>query len=185
MNTEKPRKDRLYRLIIVLVLSMLLAICTFITLTLSEDTELATQQKIEVSMYFPSQQYIETGDDSISRVEKELRTVFYSNEDEIVKETVKEFLSGPTFKTGANVFIGAEINDAYAIDNVAYLDFKAETIKAEGTLSESLNIESIVRTLDSLENIDSVRILLNGEEAETLSGHIDISTELTTDIYNY
>lgn len=179
---EGKRRGTSYRLIIAVILS-LLAIFTFIALNKTGGSQ--PQYTLEVDMYFPSQQYIETGDDSISRVEKEVRTVFYDNEDEVVKETVKEFLKGPTEKTGARVFIGSEINDVYAIDSVAYVDFKEETIRSEGTLSEALNIESIVRTLDGLENIESVKILLNGEEAETFSGHIDISEELNTDLYNY
>lgn len=62
-------------------------------------------------------------------------------------------------------------------DGTAIADFSDDlaTATPSGILSEQLAVDSIVRTLAA--NVDSVRrlkILIHGQEAETLAGHVDL-----------
>ncbi|VVS93551.1 germn domain [Desulfoluna spongiiphila] len=67
---------------------------------------------------------------------------------------------------------------------VAVVDFSRE-IRGEprGAASELLTVYSVVNSLSvNIPEIDAVRILIEGQRAETLSGHIDISEPLTPDM---
>ena len=62
-------------------------------------------------------------------------------------------------------------------DGIAYLDFNRAITENHpgGTLSELLTIFSVVNTLAvNIPEIQAVKILVGGREAETLAGHIDI-----------
>lgn len=66
----------------------------------------------------------------------------------------------------------------YLADNgVAYVDFSADIRDKHpgGSESELLAIYSIVNSLVlNVDEIDKVKILIEGDEAETLAGHIDL-----------
>ncbi len=62
-------------------------------------------------------------------------------------------------------------------DAVAYVDFNRAVHKKHsgGILTELFTIFSVVNTLAlNLEEVDQVKILIDGNEAKTLAGHIDI-----------
>ena len=62
-------------------------------------------------------------------------------------------------------------------DGIAYIDFDRAISEEHpgGSLSELLTIFSIVNTLVlNIPEIEAVKILIEGREAETLAGHIDI-----------
>jgi spore germination protein GerM len=66
-------------------------------------------------------------------------------------------------------------------DNTAVLDFSEEIREKHpgGSQAEILTIYSIVNTLTlNIEEIDKVKILISGNEAETLAGHIALSFPL-------
>ena len=70
-------------------------------------------------------------------------------------------------------------------DGVAYIDF--DNVISEqhpgGSLCELFTIFSIVNTLAlNIQEIESVKILINGAEAETLAGHIDIRFPFRPDV---
>src|SRR5579872_4206265 len=63
-------------------------------------------------------------------------------------------------------------------DGTAIADF-SETLETEmpsGILNEEMAVDSIVRTLGAnLSNVYRLKILIRGQEAETLAGHLDLS----------
>ena len=64
-----------------------------------------------------------------------------------------------------------------APDGAAYVDFSTEfSLHAiSGIASESLIVYSVVNTLaTNVSEIRQVKVLINGQEAETLAGHIDL-----------
>ena len=67
-------------------------------------------------------------------------------------------------------------------DGAAIADF-SETLETEvpsGILNEGMAVDSIVRTLGAnLSNIYRLKILIRGQEAETLAGHLDLSQFFT------
>lgn len=71
-----------------------------------------------------------------------------------------------------------------AKDNTAYIDFEESIRKMQGGVqSEYHAIYSIVNSLVlNISSIKRVKILVNGREAETLSGHIDLRNAFTADM---
>jgi hypothetical protein len=70
-------------------------------------------------------------------------------------------------------------------DGTAIADF-SETLGTEipsGILNEEMAVDSIVRTLGAnLSNIYRLKILIRGQEAETLAGHLDLSQFFTLSV---
>jgi hypothetical protein len=63
-------------------------------------------------------------------------------------------------------------------DGTAIADFSEalETEMPSGILSERMAVESIVRTLAAnLSNVRRIKILIRGQESDTLAGHLDLS----------
>lgn len=70
-------------------------------------------------------------------------------------------------------------------DKTAYVDFTEEiaTQHSGGVASELMTIYSIVNTLVlNVSDVDQVKILIEGREAETLAGHIDIRFPISADM---
>ncbi len=70
-------------------------------------------------------------------------------------------------------------------DKTAYVDFTEEiaTQHSGGVASELMTIYSIVNSLIlNVSDVDQVKILIEGEEAETLAGHIDIRFPISADM---
>ena len=79
--------------------------------------------------------------------------------------------------------VGTKINEVY-IDNqkTAYLDFSHHLADGQigGTTAEVITVTSILNTVFEAfpDEIRHVQILIDGEEVEKLSGHLDISNPL-------
>ena len=76
---------------------------------------------------------------------------------------------------------GARLLSAYELGDLLVLDFTHEirTNHTGGSTSELLTVYSIVNTLaKNLDGIQRVRMLVEGEEVETLGGHLDLTSPL-------
>ena len=73
---------------------------------------------------------------------------------------------------------GADVRDVYLLgDDTAVVDTNAAFADAHpsGVLAEELTVASIVVTLNANDSkIERVKILVNGQERETLAGHADL-----------
>jgi Sporulation and spore germination len=74
---------------------------------------------------------------------------------------------------------GAEVRNVYLVDpGVAVIDLNSAFVvgQTSGVLAEELTVASLIQTLSSnIPGITKVKILVDGKERETLSGHADIS----------
>lgn len=98
-----------------------------------------------------------------------------------LRSTVEALISGPREEGVATLPSAARLLGAYIRDDTAYLDFSREIVDAStgSTAGEYIMIASIVNTVCSnLENVEAVRILVEGEEVDTLGGHLLISRPL-------
>jgi len=91
---------------------------------------------------------------------------------------VEALIKGPQKGLIRTIPIGTELNAFYIDpDKVCYIDL-SETVKKKhpgGTISELLTIYSVVNSLIlNVSEIQRVKILINGNEAPTLAGHIDL-----------
>lgn len=93
-----------------------------------------------------------------------------------------------------NKLIAEENKDEYSVfpknlkvegikveDGLAYVEFNEEFLKAKsgGSLTERLELASIVNTLTELKNIKSVIFIVKGEPVLELNGHVDMTDPLT------
>lgn len=79
----------------------------------------------------------------------------------------------PPGTTLRNVFLSAA--------GTAYVDFSAEVSRAHGggSLDEIFTVYSVVNTItDNLPAVSGVQILVDGREADTLAGHVDLRRPL-------
>jgi len=99
---------------------------------------------------------------------------------------IEELIKGPRSNLTGTVAPETKLRAAYITpDKTAYVDFTEEiaTQHSGGVASELMTIYSIVNSLIlNVSDVDQVKILIEGEEAETLAGHIDIRFPISADM---
>lgn len=136
--------------------------------------EIVEEESVEVTLYFGNNEYILTGDEQYEYMLTEVQTITYG---EICLEEaiVRALMDGPvdidTLSTGFHENI--VLNSVDVFDGVAYVDFSSEGLYG-GSMQESYIISQVVESLTSLDTVDKVQFLVDGQEAESLMGHIDI-----------
>jgi len=132
---------------------------------------LPRQAKARAHLYF--------SDVDHSFLTAEVRTLALS--DGVVQRTrqiVEALVEGPKGPLTPTIPGGTRLLAVYLADHgTVYVDFNRAIMENHpgGTLSELLTIFSLVNTLAlNISEIEAVKILIGGREAETLAGHIDI-----------
>ncbi len=101
--------------------------------------------------------------------------------DNLYENAINELIVGPN-NTANNKTIpdGVELLDVTSNDKVARVNFNRALIDNHwgGSTGERMTVYSIVNTLTQFEEIDEVKILIEGEEVETLVGHMDLTKSL-------
>jgi len=97
-----------------------------------------------------------------------------------IKLTVAELIKGPRSALIHTIPEGTEVREVFLDEKgCVYVDFSRAISQNHpgGTTGELVTISSIVNTLTANfpEEIQKVRILIDGKEAKTIAGHIDIS----------
>ncbi|MGM0651890.1 MAG: GerMN domain-containing protein [Bacillota bacterium] len=97
-----------------------------------------------------------------------------------LEEVMTELLKGPeTDELSRVIPEETELRDVTLENGVAYVDFSEELLQAEvGSEAEAVLVDSIVKTLTQLEEVESVQILVEGEIVETIAGHIAVDEPL-------
>ncbi len=97
-----------------------------------------------------------------------------------LEEVMSELLKGPETDELSRVIPEGTVLRGITLEyGVAYVDFSEELLQAEvGGEAEAVLVDSIVKTLTQLEEVDSVQILVEGEIVETIAGHIPIDEPL-------
>ena len=91
---------------------------------------------------------------------------------------VEALIKGPQKGLVRTIPVGTELSAIYIdSDNVCYVDL-SETVKKNhpgGSNSELLTIYAVVNSLIlNVSEIERVKILIDGNEAQTLAGHINL-----------
>jgi germination protein M len=97
----------------------------------------------------------------------------------IMEELIKGPLSAELYPT---IPTDTRLLNAYAIGDMIVLDFTHElqTNHAGGSTGELLTVYSIVNTItQNLEGIRRIQMLVEGEEIESLAGHLDLTKPLS------
>lgn len=76
---------------------------------------------------------------------------------------------------------GTKLRHISIKDRIAYVDFNDKLIKNNtgGSASERLLVAAIINTLTEFHDVEKVRIMVDGKNIDTISGHMDISEPLS------
>ncbi len=100
-------------------------------------------------------------------------------------EVLQELIAGPEEEDlVATLPEGTEIREIIRENETAYLDFN-QALRDQhpgGSAGERMTVYSIANTMTALSGIQEVYILIEGEEIETLAGHLDLTLNYT---FNY
>ncbi len=130
--------------------------------------------EVEITLYFANKEYVETGDESLEKLIPEKRTVEYGDIS-LEERVVKELMKGPDSDELSTVIpsnvklLGVEVSDG-----TAFVNFAGEGLYG-GSMQEDFTISQIVNSLVELDDVERVQFLIDGQKAETLMGHIEIS----------
>lgn len=136
--------------------------------------EMVEQQSADVTLYFGNNEYIVTGDEQYEYMLTEVQTITYGEiclEEAIVRALMAGPIDTDTLSTGFHENV--VLNSVDVFDGIAYVDFSREGLYG-GSMQESYIISQVVESLTSLDSVDKVQFLVDGQEAESLMGHIDI-----------
>jgi spore germination protein GerM len=135
----------------------------------------AAERKIKATLYFVSE-------DGLSLVAAEREIPFADPIVEQARRIVEAQLGTPAAPLAAAVPTGTTLRSLFITERGdAFVDLSPQvtTNHPGGTLNELLTVYSIVNALTvNLPAITRVQILVNGREADTLAGHVDVRRPL-------
>jgi len=135
------------------------------------NSETEGTKKVEVSLYFSDQNgdYLQVEKRGIAMVPG------------LARATVNELIAGPK-NTGLLRTIpeGTQLLDINIENGLCTVDLSNEFRENHwgGSSGEILTVYSLVDTLTQFPTVDEVEILVEGQQVETLAGHMDLSTSV-------
>ena len=133
----------------------------------------------EVTLFFQSPD----SDDLVPEVHKIFLTDSVTDQ---ARQTVKELIGGPLTSLLPTIPKGTELREIYlAKDGTAFVDFSQAFVDKHsgGSAAEIGTIFSLVNTLTyDFPEIRRVKILVEGEERETLKEHLDLTRAYSADM---
>lgn len=131
------------------------------------------RQIMRVKVYYP--------DDSGMRLVEVERRINVANEDEKYFAAIEMLLEDPHEENLTTIFPkNASIRSVTVDNGLATVDLDGAMLKTMvgGSTGEEFLVGSIVDTLTSFPEVTQVKFLVDGQEIETLKGHMDLSTPL-------
>ena len=132
-----------------------------------------TEQSMNVKVYYP--------DDSGMRLVEVEREIIVDDSIDKYTAAVETLMIEPEEENLTRIFPkNAAIRSVKVRDGLAIVDFDGSILKGfvGGSTGEEFLIGSIVDTLTNFPEVKRVKFLVDGNEIETLSGHMDLSTPL-------
>jgi len=131
--------------------------------------------------------YLYFSDEKNSYLVPEERVLFVSEDPlEMGKTIINDLIQGPRGSLGRTIPGDATLNAFYlSKDGTAFVDF-SDIIREKhpgGSQTELLTVYSIVNSIAlNIPQVQRVKILIEGREALTLAGHIDLTSPLPADM---
>jgi germination protein M len=135
-----------------------------------------------VTLFFANEEYIATGDESLEKFmvyESEMTSKpedAYKNALELLKTTPDK---------GYSTVITDQIkfNNVYLEGDTVYVDISSNGLNG-GSMEETFLISQVVDTLiNSFKEVKQVQFLVDGQNAETLMGHVGTAAPFTNDLF--
>jgi spore germination protein GerM len=100
---------------------------------------------------------------------------------ENLRRVIEALVSGPQGDGVASIPASVRLRGVFIHDRTAFIDFTQEIVSefSGGTAAEYLLVSSLVQTIcANFPDVDAVRILVEGEEVNTIGGHLLVSRPL-------
>ena len=139
-----------------------------------EVQPVVTEEMVEVNLYF--------SDSQAMYLVPEKRKI--PQTPSLAKQAIIELIKGPENSDFyPTIPEGTRVNEIYIVDDIVYVDLSEEifTNHPGGSSGELMTVYSIVSTLTEIPPIVGVQILVEGNEKNSLVGHVDISMPLLRD----
>jgi len=139
-----------------------------------EVQPVAIEEMVEVNLYF--------SDSQAMYLVPEKRKI--PQTPSLAKQAIIELIKGPENSDFyPTIPEGTRVNEIYIVDDIVYVDLSEEifTNHPGGSSGELMTVYSIVSTLTEIPPIVGVQILVEGNEKNSLVGHVDISMPLLRD----
>jgi spore germination protein GerM len=138
------------------------------------DLAVEAERVREVTLYFGSR-------DANGLVAEHRRIAASDDVLQSVRKVIEELISGPAQGGIPTIPSSVRLLAVFVHDKTTYLDFSREIIDdfSGGTAGEYMLISSVVHTAcGNFQEVEAVRILVEGEEVDTVGGHLYISRVL-------
>lgn len=130
------------------------------------DTQAPQTQSLEVQVFYTNAQATE--------LIMEERTVEYATEMEKYEQTLS-LLMNPAAEEDYSLWPNLQYHSLSLEDGRFTIDLDGSVQYNLGAGTEMLAVQALISTLFQFAEIDEVQILIDGETAESLTGHVDIS----------
>jgi hypothetical protein len=135
--------------------------------------------KQSVTLYFPSP-------DQGKLVAESRSMTMAANDNDRIQQIVLALVAGPTQSSGRTLPPSADVRAVFlTADGTAYIDLSSSALTGflPGIESETLAVYSIVNSLAvNVPAVKRAKILVQGQEVETLDGHADLTGEFAPDM---
>lgn len=168
------------KIFLLLTLAFLLVGCSNNPNNNNENTNANNNENYEISIYYPTKKYVETGSDS---PKMKIDNTYSINSSELIETLRKNPDNNDLLQGIADNII---INNIEIKDNIAFVDFSSENLNGS-SLEEEILINQLVLSLNSMKKdnnniINGVTFTINGKKAPSLMGHYDTSQILNSEI---
>lgn len=145
----------------------------------AEDEKDAEEKSYDVTLTYPSTAYIVDGDEDNKKVTEQVTVT--ATKDDVVTKVLDQLSQAPETEGAEAVGLDKYDYSKSKLDGTtAVVDLSGDL--SGGSLDEDVLARSIVNSLLSVDGIKAVEFTVNGEKAESLMGHVDISEPFTKNL---
>lgn len=144
-----------------------------------KDKKDGEEQSYKVTLTYPSSDYIVNGDEENKKVTEQV--TIDASKDDIVMKVLEQLAQSPKAEGAESVGLDKfDFSKSKLDGTTAVVDLSGDL--SGGSLEEDVLARSIVNSLLSVDGIKAVEFTVNGEKAESLMGHVDISEPFTKNL---
>lgn len=145
----------------------------------AEDEKDGEEKSYNVTLTYPSTAYIVDGDEDNKKVTEQVTVT--ATKDDVITKVLDQLSQAPETEGAEPVGLDKFDYSKSKLDGTtAVVDLSGDV--TGGSLDEDVLARSIVNSLLSVKGIKAVEFTVNGEKAESLMGHVDISEPFTKNL---
>ena len=145
----------------------------------AEDEKDGEEKSYNVTLTYPSTAYIVDGDEDNKKVTEQVTVT--ATKDDIITKVLDQLSQAPETEGAEPVDLDKfDFSKSKLDGTTAVVDLAGDV--TGGSLDEDVLARSIVNSLLSVDGIKAVEFTVNGEKAESLMGHVDISEPFTKNL---